>query len=849
MIVFQYQSWMMVIWILSACCSPGLVHAQDICVDQLLPVPEDMVNNQIGHAMDLDGDVLVVGNHELTSATGERIGAVHVFRRSANKWMFEDTIRAPDDLTENGNFGGAVAVHDDVIVVGAKDADTSLVRGGRAFVYRHDDLTGHWSLEQELFAFDGGEHYNKFGDAVDVYGNLIAVGDTSGVHGGGVTLFEFSNSQWLAVKYLQSITADSAARFGEHLAILPDTLVVTASREDVASTYNGAVYFYENHGLNDETPQVMYGESTEYFALGAAMATDGQKIALLTGQPSVSGDDMLIVHHDGMQWTEHSRLFTGGHNTILALWGDHLVVSRRDDDNGMPVQSFYQWSGSSWPEIGQIEYDQVFRGTTLNGQFLVTANSGGTSWIDGVTQVQPQILCYAFFDDDMRDCNNNGIGDGCEIEADPMLDCNVNWVIDSCEDLSDPALDCDGNSLIDSCEIDATPSLDCNANGILDPCDIATDPILDCDSNGILDQCEGPIDPAEDCDGNGIHDACDLAFDPNLDCDANGLIDACELVQTPVRDCDRSGVLDACEIAAGILSDSDGDGYPDGCALTGDEYQFILHTADRRIYAIASWGCEACGEFGEPVSHVDEEEVHLTTLSDMNQSINVSESGSAGGGSAGASQFSTLQPMVMTFNLMSEATSGISHDGQSGYASALSHSNVDFEVTHDGIYELVGTVSLVNSVEDVVTGSITSLSMLAMGQSLLMNEYALSETGSSLILLQLELDAGTVYSLELGNQIPFGPEGILVTVSLDLEFRPVGFQYEDPCVWDITGTGDQPDNQVNVEDFFALLQHWGPCPLLPDPCPWDFTGPEGMQDGTVGVDDFFALLQNWGPCD
>jgi hypothetical protein len=65
----------------------------------------------------------------------------------------------------------------------------------------------------------------------------------------------------------------------------------------------------------------------------------------------------------------------------------------------------------------------------------------------------------------------------------------------------------------------------------------------------------------------------------------------------------------------------------------------------------------------------------------------------------------------------------------------------------------------------------------------------------------------------------------------------------DACPWDVApGTGD---GIVGVDDFFGLLQNWGPCPV--GDCPWDMA-PEPL-DGVVGVDDFFALLQHWGPCE
>jgi hypothetical protein len=75
---------------------------------------------------------------------------------------------------------------------------------------------------------------------------------------------------------------------------------------------------------------------------------------------------------------------------------------------------------------------------------------------------------------------------------------------------------------------------------------------------------------------------------------------------------------------------------------------------------------------------------------------------------------------------------------------------------------------------------------------------------------------------------------------------PADYEAVEPmindCPWNTSG-----DDEVGVDDFFALLQNWGPCPAAPAECPWDTAG-DGGPDGEVGVDDFFALLQNWGPC-
>ena len=97
---------------------------------------------------------------------------------------------------------------------------------------------------------------------------------------------------------------------------------------------------------------------------------------------------------------------------------------------------------------------------------------------------------------DQADCNDNGVGDVCDIAEGVSFDCNSNAIPDECED------DCDGNGIPDECDI---------ANG--EP---------DCDGNGILDACEA------DCNENGVADACDIADGTSIDDNGNGVPDECE---------------------------------------------------------------------------------------------------------------------------------------------------------------------------------------------------------------------------------------------------------------------------------------------------------------------------------
>lgn len=115
------------------------------------------------------------------------------------------------------------------------------------------------------------------------------------------------------------------------------------------------------------------------------------------------------------------------------------------------------------------------------------------------------------------DCNDNGVADADEIQADLSKDCNGNLVLDECEP------DCDGDGMPDACTIDLGFDEDCNGNGIPDACDILVNGTsLDRNGNGVPDEC----DP--DCNGNGIPDDYDIdVAGTSTDCNLDGIPDEC----------------------------------------------------------------------------------------------------------------------------------------------------------------------------------------------------------------------------------------------------------------------------------------------------------------------------------
>ncbi len=234
------------------------------------------------------------------------------------------------------------------------------------------------------------------------------------------------------------------------------------------------------------------------------------------------------------------------------------------------------------------------------------ADSDGDGVIDALDNC-------ALFNPAQLDCQQNGVGDVCELADGSVGDCDGNGVPDACDAHQE---DCQNNQLGDSCDIADGTSLDCDENGVPDECE------PDCDNNGVVDACDilGPdadcndnlvldaCEPYFDCNDNGVQDICDVGVLGD-DCNGNGLLDACEAQD----DCDDNGVQDICDLAAGTLPDLNGNGVPDSCEVctliadcadldmssTRDDTCVFWSCVDRRCVGTATIHADMGGAFGQ----------------------------------------------------------------------------------------------------------------------------------------------------------------------------------------------------------------------------------------------------------
>jgi PKD repeat protein/uncharacterized membrane protein len=153
-------------------------------------------NDQFGSALSLDGRVLVVGAWT-DDDDGLDSGSAYIFYRDQGGTDNWGQVRKilPDDGGVDDRFGSALTVREDTIVVASPWHDTggSLDQGAAYVFYRYQDGGDRWGQAAKVYASDGASE-DQFGYAVTISGDTLVVGarydDDYGDSSGSAYLYE-----------------------------------------------------------------------------------------------------------------------------------------------------------------------------------------------------------------------------------------------------------------------------------------------------------------------------------------------------------------------------------------------------------------------------------------------------------------------------------------------------------------------------------------------------------------------------------------------------------------------------------------------------------------------------------
>lgn len=499
-----------------------------------------------GSSVDMMGTRAVVGAtfdwHDIAYA-----GSAYVFclsdggtpgNPSDDAWVQEAKLVAADGAL--GQFGSAVAIDSDWIVVGSPLSREPEPRSGSIYLFRRlgntttcDPNTAQWVFHQRLTVATIGR-YAYLGVSVAISGNRVVAG-AYGYDGAysregtaivfllddGGTPLDRADDIWALEQQLGADDAASSDFFGWSVAIEEETIVVGASGAGPNNT--GALYVFR---LDDN------------------------------GTPTILDDDF---------WVQNSQLLPidgeayGNFGISVAFANDYIVggAPYRNSNTGAVYAFHFSANGTpgdpsddTWVQASRLTASdggvqhELGRSVAVSENFVI---AGAPQYPEEGTLSGAAYVFAAG-----PDCNRNGVRDADDILSGTSEDENSDGIPDEC------VPDCNSTGLPDSCDITAGTSLDCNANFVPDECDVAggvSFDVLPQNGDGIPDECQ------TDCNGNGFPDSYDVTLGGSLDCTGNGIPDECEL------DCNLNLAADSCDLQDGVSADCNANGSPDECDI------------------------------------------------------------------------------------------------------------------------------------------------------------------------------------------------------------------------------------------------------------------------------------------
>jgi hypothetical protein len=205
------------------------------------------VSAQFGNAVAINGNTMVVGAR-FDGTTALQAGAAFVYVLNGGVWTQQAVLLANDGALGD-KFGYSVAISEDTIVIGAYQDDTAFSNGGSAYVFVRNGTS--WSFQQKLLPSDGTAD-DEFGNAVGITGEFIAVGshfaDIPGTSSAGsVYLYRRTGTVWAQTQKLASTAGPFGVignYFGESVAVSGSKIAIGATGDNTPETAAGAVYVF-----------------------------------------------------------------------------------------------------------------------------------------------------------------------------------------------------------------------------------------------------------------------------------------------------------------------------------------------------------------------------------------------------------------------------------------------------------------------------------------------------------------------------------------------------------------------------------------------------------------------------
>lgn len=232
--------------------------------EQVLRASDAESGDAFGISVSLDDGAAIVGAYDDGS------GSAYVFRFDGSSWVEEQKLTPSDGGGVEGEFGHSVTLNGNLALVGSTGDETT---PGSAYMYRFDGSS--WQEEQKLVPSDS-EADDLFGFAVAVDDDLAVVG--APLHGanlvGAAYVFGFDGVTWTEAQRL-SAGDEFQTIYGISIALSDNYLLIGAFGDSTGEPLSGAAYRYHHDGsswVEEDRLFASDGRTNDGFGFSVAMS-------------------------------------------------------------------------------------------------------------------------------------------------------------------------------------------------------------------------------------------------------------------------------------------------------------------------------------------------------------------------------------------------------------------------------------------------------------------------------------------------------------------------------------------------------------------------------------------------
>jgi hypothetical protein len=330
--------------------------------------------DDFGNAVALSDDMALVGapgdDDDANSS-----GSAYLFRYDGANWFDEDKLTAPD-AAQDDRFGSSVALAGDIAAIAAPDAD---LYAGVAYVYRYGGSS--WGAGVELPA-SGLAADDQLGKSIAAAADTVVVGaPDADLLAGAAYVFWYNGASWIQQARLSASDAAAGHEFGSSVAISGDTLVVGApAGEDTGAAGQAYVFRRDAGAWTQELPPLTASDGFDTDNFGRAVAISSDTL-VVTGPGAA-----YVFGYDGASSAEEAKLTGSGTGPIngfgraVAISDENTIVVGADFDEGFVGAAYVFWhDGEEWVSEPKFVPDE----TASSDQLGIAVSISGDAFLVG----------------------------------------------------------------------------------------------------------------------------------------------------------------------------------------------------------------------------------------------------------------------------------------------------------------------------------------------------------------------------------------------------------------------------------------------------------------------------------